>query len=103
MTLLTKAYTSIPPEKAAEYLGLSNDVVIPGTCILYLSGLIVVLQQKKWTYDAEKNLLVPGKVSLRITPFWCAANGLERKAVDQRAEFADFTRLTEIAMVLKGR
>jgi hypothetical protein len=72
LALLTKAYTSILPEKAAEYLGLSNDVVIPSTCILYLSGLILVLQQEKWTYDAEKNLLMPGKVPLRITPFRCA-------------------------------
>ena len=69
MALLTKAYTSIPPEKAAEYLGLSNDVVIPGMFILCLRRLIVVLQQEKWTYDAEKNLLMPGKVALRITPF----------------------------------
>ena len=66
--------------------------------------LILVLQQEKWTYDAEKNLLMPGKVALRMTtPSICRINGVERKAVDQPAEFADFTRLTEIAMILKGR
>ena len=34
LVLLTKAYTSIPPEKAAEYLGLSNDVVVPSMWLL---------------------------------------------------------------------
>ena len=29
LELLGKAYTSIPAEKAAEYLGLSNDTVVP--------------------------------------------------------------------------
>jgi len=63
-----------------------------------------VLQQEKWTYDAEKNLLFPRKVVLRMTLFDCTrTNGVERKEVDQPAEFADFARLTEIAMVLKGR
>lgn len=31
LNLLTKAYGSIPPQKAAEYLGLSTENVIPGT------------------------------------------------------------------------
>ena len=31
LELLTKAYGSIPPQKAAEYLGLSSENVIPGT------------------------------------------------------------------------
>lgn len=66
--LLTKAYTSIPPEKAAEYLGLSKDVVVPGM-FMYKWMLIVVLLQEKWTYDAEKNLLMPGEVVLRMASF----------------------------------
>jgi len=65
--------------------------------------LIVVLQREKWTYDAEKNLLMPGKVEIRMSLFMVQLMGIEKKAVDQPAEFADFARLTEIAMVLKGR
>jgi hypothetical protein len=30
LILLTKTYTSITPEKAAEYLGLSSDVIVQG-------------------------------------------------------------------------
>ena len=35
LELLGKAYGSIPPHKAAEYLGLSADTVIPGTLSSY--------------------------------------------------------------------
>jgi len=34
LALLAKAYGSIPPEKAAEYLGLPTDQIIPGTSTL---------------------------------------------------------------------
>jgi len=30
MALLSKVYTTIPPERATEYLGLSNDLVVDG-------------------------------------------------------------------------
>jgi hypothetical protein len=36
LALLQKAYASIPPEKAAEYLGLSADVVISGNNIVFV-------------------------------------------------------------------
>jgi hypothetical protein len=68
LVLLTKAYMSIPPEKAAEYLGLANDVVVSGMLVrVWGKLLMIVLQHEKWTYDTEKNLLMPAKVVKRMT------------------------------------
>ena len=33
LAVLNRAYGSIPPEKAAEYLGLPSDVIVQGTSI----------------------------------------------------------------------
>jgi len=68
--LLGKAYNSILPEKAAEYLGLSNDVVIQGSKLYQqLVSDYLALQQEKWTYDVEKKLLCPPKIEKRMLRF----------------------------------
>ena len=33
------------------------------------SVLRIVLQQEKWSYDADKNLLIPAKEERRMIPF----------------------------------
>lgn len=89
LALLGKAYESIPPQKAAEYLGLSTDTVIPGAPPVPLLSpssfpppyafpgyvLILALQQEKWTFDAEKNLLILAKEERRITPLFAVRRG----------------------------
>jgi len=74
LVLLSKAYTSIPPAKVGEYLGLSNDLLEYQQSKLGLSNdalvvdgiykgwprLIIVLG-REWVYDTNKNLLSPPK------------------------------------------
>ena len=64
LALLAKAYASIPPEKAAEYLGLPTDQIIRGI-LIRVGELIVALQEQRWAYDAAKNLLIPAKIETR--------------------------------------
>jgi hypothetical protein len=59
LSLITKAYANIPPEKAAEYLGVSKGEIVSGTMIYSLTEQ--VLCQEGWTYNADTNLLIPGK------------------------------------------
>jgi hypothetical protein len=70
LSSLDKAYDSIPPEKAAEYLGLTEENVFSG--ILWPLLLIadgIVLEQAGWTYNAETRLLYPPiKTQTRIIP-----------------------------------
>ena len=64
-----------------------------------------MLQQENWTYDKAKKLLVPPKMKKRKrTSMRTTADILERReSTKYESGFTDFAKLTEIAMVLKGR
>jgi len=64
LALLAKAYSSIPPEKAADYLGVSKEEVVPGTLIPDFSN--EALSQEGWTYNSDTHLLIPGEMVLGI-------------------------------------
>ena len=66
-----------------------------------------MLQEGNWTYDDTKKLLIPPpKMEKGIVLRFGRVTDIvvERKGESKyEADFADFARLTEIAMVLKGR
>jgi hypothetical protein len=65
-------------------------------------SLMAALKHEKWTYDENKNLLVPPEIAHGTSSFDVTADRLETSEVKHEAEFADFARLTAIAMDLKG-
>jgi hypothetical protein len=101
LSLLAKAYGSITPEKAAEYLGLSGDVIVPGILTFFalvlmkpckLRNGLIMRRRICWFRRRWHNVILLFTLLM-----------LARREIQSEAEFADFARLTEIAMMLKRR